>query len=59
MFVVCFNTHLSNLWIGYGRFLYLQVREAQLAQFNYILVVGAQEAETGEVRLRAIFLCTK
>ena len=27
----------------------MQVREAQLAQFNYILVVGAQEAETGNV----------
>jgi threonyl-tRNA synthetase len=27
----------------------LQVREAQLAQFNYILVVGAKEAESGKV----------
>jgi threonyl-tRNA synthetase len=30
----------------------LQVREAQIAQFNYILVVGAQEAETGNVCVR-------
>ncbi|EEC83307.1 hypothetical protein OsI_28676 [Oryza sativa Indica Group] len=29
-----------------------KVREAQLAQFNYILVVGAQEAETGQVSVR-------
>jgi threonyl-tRNA synthetase len=29
-----------------------KVREAQLAQFNYILVVGAQEADTGEVSVR-------
>ncbi|CAN6299050.1 unnamed protein product [Urochloa humidicola] len=29
-----------------------KVREAQLAQFNYILVVGAQEAETGNVCVR-------
>ncbi|TVU42415.1 hypothetical protein EJB05_08819 [Eragrostis curvula] len=29
-----------------------KVREAQLSQFNYILVVGAQEAETGEVSVR-------
>ncbi|XP_062195463.1 threonine--tRNA ligase, mitochondrial 1-like [Phragmites australis] len=29
-----------------------KVREAQIAQFNYILVVGAQEAETGNVCLR-------
>ncbi|CAD6205371.1 unnamed protein product [Miscanthus lutarioriparius] len=28
------------------------VREAQVAQFNYILVVGAQEAETGNVCVR-------
>jgi threonyl-tRNA synthetase len=27
----------------------LQVREAQLAQFNYIIVVGAKEAESGKV----------
>ncbi|VAH56634.1 unnamed protein product [Triticum turgidum subsp. durum] len=26
-----------------------KVREAQLAQFNYILVVGAKEAESGKV----------
>ncbi|QHN85870.1 Threonine--tRNA ligase [Arachis hypogaea] len=30
----------------------LQVREAQLAQYNYILVVGEQEAETGQVSVR-------
>ncbi|XP_057753448.1 threonine--tRNA ligase, mitochondrial 1-like [Arachis stenosperma] len=30
-----------------------KVREAQLAQYNYILVVGEQEAETGQVRVRA------
>ncbi|XP_066324436.1 threonine--tRNA ligase, mitochondrial 1-like [Miscanthus floridulus] len=29
-----------------------KVREAQLAQFNYILVVGAQEAETGNICVR-------
>nr|CAB3482554.1 unnamed protein product [Digitaria exilis] len=29
-----------------------KVREAQVAQFNYILVVGAQEAETGNVCVR-------
>ncbi|CAM0913102.1 unnamed protein product [Alopecurus aequalis] len=29
-----------------------KVREAQLAQFNYILVVGAKEAESGKVVLR-------
>ncbi|XP_062191774.1 threonine--tRNA ligase, mitochondrial 1-like [Phragmites australis] len=29
-----------------------KVREAQMSQFNYILVVGAQEAETGEVVVR-------
>ncbi|RLM98693.1 threonine--tRNA ligase, mitochondrial 1-like [Panicum miliaceum] len=29
-----------------------KVREAQIAQFNYILVVGAQEAETGNVCVR-------
>ncbi|TKW09672.1 hypothetical protein SEVIR_6G118300v4 [Setaria viridis] len=29
-----------------------KVREAQMAQFNYILVVGAQEAETGNVCVR-------
>ena len=40
---------VCNLWNG--QFLSLQVREAQLAQFNYILVVGAQEADTGEVHL--------
>ena len=28
------------------------VREAQLAQYNYILVVGAQEAENGTVNVR-------
>lgn len=27
----------------------LQVREAQLAQYNYILVVGEEEANTGQV----------
>jgi hypothetical protein len=30
-------------------FNFLQVREAQLAQYNYILVVGEDEAKTGEV----------
>ncbi|XP_016202498.1 threonine--tRNA ligase, mitochondrial 1 [Arachis ipaensis] len=29
-----------------------KVREAQLAQYNYILVVGEQEAETGQVSVR-------
>lgn len=29
-----------------------KVREAQVAQFNYTLVVGAQEAETGNVSVR-------
>uniref|UniRef100_A0A0D9WTU3 threonine--tRNA ligase n=1 Tax=Leersia perrieri TaxID=77586 RepID=A0A0D9WTU3_9ORYZ len=29
-----------------------KVREAQLAQYNYILVVGAKEAETGKVSVR-------
>lgn len=28
---------------------FLQVREAQLAQYNYILVVGEEEANTGKV----------
>ncbi len=31
------------------RFGFLQVREAQLAQYNYILVVGEEEANTGQV----------
>ncbi|QHO11565.1 Threonine--tRNA ligase [Arachis hypogaea] len=29
-----------------------KVREAQLAQYNYILVIGEQEAETGQVSVR-------
>lgn len=32
-------------------FSFLQVREAQLAQYNYILVVGEEEANTGQVLL--------
>ena len=31
---------------------FLQVREAQLAQYNYILVVGEEEANTGQVSVR-------
>lgn len=31
------------------KFCCLQVREAQLAQYNYILVVGEEEANTGKV----------
>lgn len=29
-----------------------KVREAQLAQYNYILVVGEEEANTGQVSVR-------
>lgn len=32
----------------------MQVREAQLAQYNYILVVGEEEAKTGQVRSNTI-----
>lgn len=28
---------------------FLQVREAQLAQYNFILVVGEEEAKSGQV----------
>ena len=35
-----------------ARTLNKMVREAQLAQYNYILVVGAQEAENGTVNVR-------
>ena len=30
--------------------LFLQVRQAQMAQYNYILVVGAEEVQNGQVR---------
>ena len=36
-------------------FYYWQVREAQLAQYNYILVVGEEEANTGQVCIDACF----
>ena len=36
-----------------GRTLNKMVREAQLAQFNYILVVGNKEAETNSVAIRS------
>ena len=32
--------------------LYIQVREAQLSQYNYILVVGEQEQREGNVNVR-------
>ena len=31
---------------------YVQVREAQLSQYNFILVVGASEQENGTVNVR-------
>ncbi|CAN6816761.1 unnamed protein product [Brassica oleracea var. botrytis] len=31
---------------------HIEVREAQLAQYNYILVVGESEASTGQVSVR-------
>lgn len=34
---------------------FLKVREAQLAQYNYILVVGEEEANTGQVYLLSVF----
>lgn len=37
---------ILNIWIF---FFFFQVREAQIAQYNYILVVGAKEADTGKV----------
>lgn len=30
----------------------MQVREAQVAQYNYILVVGEEEANTGQVNFK-------
>lgn len=36
-----------------GRTLNKMVREAQLAQFNYILVVGNKEAESNSVAIRS------
>lgn len=39
---------------------FLQIREAQLAQYNYILVVGEDEAKTGEVvSIILLLLCLK
>ena len=51
----------QRLWDSYfqvevdetGRTLNKMVREAQLAQFNYILVVGNKEAETDTVTIRS------
>ena len=37
---------------------FLKVREAQLAQYNYILVVGEEEANTGQVYLLSVFHST-
>lgn len=34
---------------------FLQVQEAQLAQYNYILVVGEEEASTGKVIIVPLF----
>lgn len=34
----------------------LQVREAQIAQYNYILVVGEEEVKTGQVLFISISL---
>ena len=36
-----------------GRTLNKMIREAQLAQFNYILVVGNKEAESNSVNIRS------
>lgn len=32
--------------------IFVQVREAQVAQYNYILVVGEEEANTGQVNFK-------
>lgn len=36
----------------------MQVREAQVSQYNYILVVGEEEANTGQVKFKHFILAS-